>query len=281
MKNFIKDKDKSKSKKTALLLPLAFLSLLTFSCSTSDVSAWMSSLGRNKGTGDPFTNTEAISAMKDALIVGITSSSKTLSATDGYFGNALLKIILPPEAATLISYIDKIPGGQTLVNDVVLRLNRSAEAAAKEVVPIFSDAITSMTVADGIEIVCGANDAATNYLREKTYDNLVNLYRPKVSKALSQPLVLGISANTAWTELVTKYNQVAEPVNMVATIARQTPPMPKIEVDLATYATQKALDGLFMKVAEEEKEIRANPLEYASAMIKKVFGAVKAGFTRS
>lgn len=256
---------------------------LVISCASTDVSGLLSGVFGGRGGAEQkqvFTNTEAIAAMKDALVEGIEISSGELSATDGYFRNAALKILLPPEAHYLIEYIDKIPGGQKLVEDVILRINRSAENAAKEVVPIFQNAITSMTVADGISIVCGADDAATSYLREKTYMSLMALYKPKVSAALSKPLVLGISADKAWTELVTKYNQVAAPVNMVAKIAGQSEPMPEIEVDLATYATGKALDGLFVKVAEEELKIRENPFNYVSNMIQKVFGAIKNGIVK-
>lgn len=261
----------------------SFFCCLIISCASTDVSGLLSGVLGGRGSAgqkEAFTNTEAIAAMKDALVEGIVASSSELSATDGYFRNAALKILLPPEAHTLIEYIDKIPGGQKLVEDVVLRINRSAENAAREVVPIFQNAITSMTVADGISIVCGADNAATEYLREKTYTPLMALYKPKVAEALSKPLVLGISANRAWTELITKYNQVAAPVNLVAKIAGQAEPMPEIEVDLATYATGKALDGLFVKVGEEELKIRENPFDYISNMIQKVYGAIKNGIVK-
>lgn len=263
-----------------LFIMLALFCAFATSCVSTSVGDLISGTIGNRGSSQQkeiFSNADAISAMKDALTEGIVSSSNTLSAAYGYFGNAALKILLPPEANTLISYIDKIPGGQKLVEDVILRINVSAENAAKEVVPIFQEAITSMTVADGIAIVCGADDAATTYLREKTFNSLIDLYRPKVASALSKPLVLGISADTAWTELVTKYNEVAGPVNLVARIAGKSEPMPKVEVDLATYATGKALDGLFIKIGEEELKIRENPFDYVSNMIKKVYGAIKNG----
>lgn len=253
---------------------------ICLSCESADVSGLLSDvIGAMTTTSgrEIFSNAEAVGAMKDALAEGIVASANELSAPNGYFGNAALKILLPPEAQTLISYIDRIPGGQKLVDDVILRINVSAENAAKEVAPIFKNAITSMTVEDGISIVCGADDAATSYLHDKTYSALMDLYQPKVSAALSKPLVLGISADTAWTQLITKYNEVAAPVNLVAKIAGQREPMPQIEVDLASYATGKALDGLFVKVAEEELKIRENPFDYASKLIQKVYGAIKDG----
>jgi hypothetical protein len=117
----------------------------------------------------------------------------------------------------------------------------------------------------------------TEYLKSKTYSKLVSLYKPKVSSALNKPLVLNVSANKAWTNLTTSYNTVGAVPNKAAKLIGQKEPFPEVEVDLATYATEKALDGLFIKIAEEEKNIRANPLDYASSMIKKVFGAVKSG----
>ena len=261
-----------------LVVICCIISIFLTSCLSTDLSAIASALlAGEEASGPAFSNTEAISAMKDALVEGITASSSSLSSTDGYFGDETLKILLPDEANVMIENIGKIPGGQVLVDDVVLRLNRSAEEAAKEVVPIFANVITEMTVSDGIAIVTGAEDAATQYLKEKTYSQLVDLYRPKISSALANPLVAGISADSAWTTLVTKYNQVGAPLNTAAAILGKAAPMPEVEVDLATFATEKALDGLFSKIAEEEAVIRDNPMAYASSMIQKVFGAVKQG----
>ena len=261
-----------------LVVICCIISIFLTSCLSTDLSAIASALlAGEEASGPAFSNTEAISAMKDALVEGITASSSSLSSTDGYFGDDALKILLPDEANVMIENIGKIPGGQMLVDDVVLRLNRSAEEAAKEVVPIFANVITEMTVSDGIAIVTGEEDAATQYLKEKTYSQLVDLYRPKISSALANPLVAGISADSAWTTLVTKYNQVGAPLNTAAAILGKAAPMPEVEVDLATFATEKALDGLFSKIAEEEAVIRDNPMAYASSMIQKVFGAVKQG----
>ena len=251
-------------------------------CAGVDSSRIMSAINAGFASDEAqepvFTNAEAVSAMKDALVAAAEETSGTLSKEDGYFGDAALKILLPEEASSMLSCVDKSPGGKKLVDDVVLRLNRSAEAASKDMVPIFSDAITEMTVTDGIAIVCGEDNAATEYLREKTYDRLFDLYQPKMASALEEPLVLGVSADEAWNNLTTAYNKAAGPVNAVAAISgAEEDPMPEVEVDLASYATGKALDGIFLKIEEEEKEIRANPLDYASQMIQKVFGAVKDG----
>lgn len=257
------------------------VSFSVLSCAGVDSSRIMSAInaGFSSGNGEePFTNTEAVSAMKDALVAAAENTSGALSVENGYFGDAALKILLPDEASAMLSYIDKIPGGEKLVDDVVLRLNRSAEAASKDMVPIFSDAIKEMTVTDGIAIVCGGDNAATEYLREKTYDKLFDLYQPQMASALKKPLVLGVSADDAWSNLTSAYNKAAGPVNAIAAISgSKEDPMPEVEVDLASYATGKALDGIFVKIGEEEGKIRANPLDYASKMIQKVFGAVKEG----
>lgn len=268
--------------KFGILVVLVLVVFTTVSCLSTLNAVASSVLGSSSSSSSStkksaFTNAEAITAMKDALNEGIKSASANLSKKDGYFGNAALKILLPTEAQPILNTLNKIPGGQGLVDDVVLRLNRSAEESAKEVTDIFAQAIKEMTVADGIKIVTGSNTAATEYLKSKTYSKLVALYKPKVSSALNKPLVLNVSANKAWTNLTTSYNSVGAVPNKVAKLAGQKEPFPEVEVDLVTYSTEKALDGLFVKIAEEEKVIRKNPLNYASSMIQKVFGAVKSG----
>lgn len=251
---------------------LLTIMLLITSCST------LLELAAVSTTQSPrVTNEEAITALRDALTEGAKSSSAQLSKKDGYFGNAVLKILLPPEAKPILDTLSKIPQGQKLVDDVVLRLNRSAEEAAKDVVPIFVDAITSMTIADGIAIVKGGDRAATEYLESKTRSRLFGLYRPKVDTALGKPLVLDVSAKKSWETLANSYNSAGKVANTAARLAGKKEPMPPVEVDLATYATNRALDGLFVKIGEEEGKIRKNPVAYASAMIKKVFGALKEG----
>lgn len=267
-------------KRAALAAVPLVLSILLGSC----LSTVSSLLGQYSGGGSgpaarpAITNAEAVKALKDALTEGIKSASGKLSLQDAYFKDALLKILLPPEAKPILDSVGKIPGGQKLIDDVVLRLNRSAEESAKEVMPIFVDAITAITIADGIAIVKGGDEAATRYLKDKTRARLVELYRPKVQAAMDQPLVLGVSAQKSWDTLLSAYNAAAKVPNSAAALLGQSPPMPPIKADIAGHATERALDGLFLKVAEEEKKIRAHPAEYASAMIKKVFGALLEGW---
>lgn len=266
----------------SLLIFIFLISFLFFSCETL-LDVLSSSSGG--GSSSPYTNAEAVQAMKSALNIGAQSSSDQLSQEDAYYGNPLLKISLPTEVNSAIETLEKIPalGGLLgdlsgkLVENVVLSVNRSAEHAAKEVVPIFSTAITDMTVQDGIGIVTGKEDAATVYLKDKTYNQLMNLYQPKMNEVLDKDLIGSMSANTAWENLTGKFNEVVEdPIAQGLKAAGVYIPDP-INTNLSEYVTGKALDGVFVKVAEEEAKIRENPLDYASAIVQKVFGAVKKG----
>ena len=254
---------------------LCLSSFLFFSCDTI-----LDLLG-SSGGGSPspsFTESEAVEAMKSALNIGAKKSSEQLSKIDAYYNNELLKILLPHEAGVILDAVDRIPNGKGLVEDVIKRLNRCAEEAAKEVVPIFSEAITGMTVQDGIGIVMGERNAATVYLEDKTRDKLMAAYREKMKDVLEKDLIGGVSANSAWETLTDAYNSVVNVGGGLggAIIGGITGTDVKpVEVDLATYATGKALDGVFVKVAEEEGKIRDNPLDYAQNIIRKVFGAVK------
>ena len=272
-----------KVRKFLVVLILLFSSLF-FSCDSI-----LDMLGLSSNGSTLFTNTEAVEAMKSALNIGAKSSSDQLSQKDAYYGNDLLKIPLPPEVGKALDAIDNLKEiplvgdfvtelSSGLVEDVVLRVNRSAEQAAKEVIPIFSGAIKNMTVQDGIKIVTGEDDAATEYLKENTYSELMNLYQPKMNAVLSQNLVGDISANKAWSTLTSKFNDVVtnNKVKVAAALANKTLPDP-IDTDLSKYVTRKALDGVFVKVAEEEGKIRENPFDYASNIVQKVFGAVKNG----
>lgn len=257
-----------------LSLILIWSICVLFTSCLSTLSEIADSLDSVSNSKTKFTNQEAITAMKDALVEGINSASLQLSKQDAYFKNATIKILLPEEAKPIMNVLNQIPGGQYLADDVILRLNRTAETAAKDTVPIFTSAIKSMTVVDGIKIVTGSKTAATDYLREKCYSKLESLYKPMISKALDKPLVMNVSANDAWEKLVTNYNKYGTIPNSAARLAGKPVPFPVVEVDLAKFATDKALDGLFEKISEEEIKIRKNPFNYSSDMIKKVFGSL-------
>lgn len=214
----------------------------------------------------PVSEAENSAGLKSSLDVGIVNAVNLLGVEDGFMNDALVKVLLPPEAKPIIDNLKLIPGGQDLVNKAILSLNRSAEDAVKEATPIFKKAITSMTIQDATGILFGGENAATNYLKSKTYTDLTNAFAPKVANSLAKPLLGNLSTNQSWNSLTSAYNQVAKsPVGMVAN-------MKPINVNLETYVTQKALDALFLKVANEENLIRKDPKARVTAILKRVFG---------
>lgn len=214
------------------------------------------------GSTEP-SDTEIGNGLKEALNDGISKGVSLLSQTDGYFKDELIKIFLPPEAKKVENIMRKyIPGGKSLVEDAILKMNRAAEDAAQEAKPIFVDAIKSMTIKDARNILFGADSAATNYLRDKTYSSLTNAYSPKINSSLDK-----VGAVQAWSALITQYNKFAN--SAAAKVVKGAEP---IEPNLGAYVTQKALDGLFFKVKGQEQKIRGDISERKSALLQKVFG---------
>lgn len=218
----------------------------------------------NKGL--PLTNTEVTNGLKEALLVATDSSVTHLSAADGYLKDLTIKILLPPEAKTITDNLSKLPGGAKLVDDVIIRINRAAEDAAKGAKPIFAASIREMTFADALKILKGSDNAATLYFEQKTSQQLAELYRPKIRESLSKNLVAGISTQQSWNDLTTGWNKMAgSPLGQFAG-------MKIVEVKLEDYILQQALKGMFLKIAEREKEIRTNTNARVSTLLKKVFG---------
>lgn len=214
----------------------------------------------------PLTESEVINGLKEALIVGTDTAVFNLSKTNGYFGNQLYKILLPPEADVIVRNASKIPGGTKLINDAVLSINRAAEDAAKSAAPVFISAIKQMTIQDAWNILKGKENAATEFLQRTTYNQLFELYNPKIKTSLDKPLVAGVSGNETWNLLTGQWNKVAE--TTVGKIAGFNP----VKTDLDNYLTDRALNGLFLKIAEEEKSIRQDPMARVTLVLKRVFG---------
>ena len=213
-----------------------------------------------------LTEGDVADGLKEALKVGTNNSVDLLSMENGFLGNEALKVLLPPEADIITENLSMISGGDKLVEDVVLRLNRAAEDAVTEAAPIFVSAITSMTITDAFNILKGSDNAATVYLKDKTFLQLKELFQPKVVNSLDKALIGNVSTNESWSFLTDKYNNVAN--SLVGSLAG----LQSIDVSLDEYVTLKALDGLFVKVADEEKEIREDPLARVTPLLKKVFG---------
>ena len=123
-----------------------------------------------------------------------------------------------------------------------------------------------MTIQDGFTILRGEKDAATQYLKKSTYDQLLNLYKPKINNSLDKKFVAEISANQTWETLTTQWNKVAN------SVVGQVAGFEAVDIKLDTYLTQKALDGLFLKLANEEEKIRTDPLARVTNLLKRVFG---------
>jgi hypothetical protein len=203
-----------------------------------------------KTNTNSLTNDELIGGLKEALQTGATKSSAKLSAVDGYFANAALKIMMPAEAKKVESTLRNF-GMSKQVDELILTMNRGAENAAKEIAPIFIDAVKQMSIKDGWSILKGSDTAATQYLRNSTTSALTEKFRPVIDKALSQ-----LNAAKYWDRVFSSYNQFSRE---------------KVNTDLTAYVTEKALAGVFYQIALEEKDIRKNPAARTTDLLKKVF----------
>jgi hypothetical protein len=216
----------------------------------------------------PLTETEVIDGLKEALMTGAKNSAQKLAAENGYFGDQAVKILLPDEAKVIIDNISKLPGGDKLVQDVVLRINRAAEDAAKEVAPIFVNSIKQMTIRDAFNILNGADNAATGYLRATTYNELYALYKPKIQSSTEKKIIGNISTKDSWVSLTGKWNTLANSV--AGRLANLNP----VNTDLDDYLTNKALNGMFLKVEQEELKIRKEVSARVSPILQRVFGSL-------
>lgn len=247
--------------KKLILITLASLALSLSSCNE------LLQIANTMGNPDiPVSEAENAAGLKSSLDVGIENAVNILGIENGFMNDVLVKILLPAEAKPIIDNIRLIPGGEELVNRAILSLNRTAEDAVKEATPIFKHAITSITFKDAAGILFGGDYAATSYLKEKTSADLLAAFAPKVKNSLGKPLVANLSTSQSWNALTSAFNKVAaSPVGIYGGLK-------PVNVNLEEYVTQKALDALFLKVGEEEKKIRENPVARITAILKRVFG---------
>ncbi len=239
-----------------------------------------------------LTREEVVEGLKTALEVGTDSAVSVTSAMGGYLEDEAIKILLPDEVETAMNYADDIGVAgiiEPLVDDVILSVNRAAEHAAPKARQPFNDAIRGLSISQAWEILNGINPAgskkntqdfdstaATNYLKAITFTQLVDAFSPDINDALDKDLGLGFTATGAWNSLTGTYNDAAVFYNGTAALWPGVDPVETIDTDLGEYAVGKALDGLFLKVGEEEKKIRDNPFEWATStvgdILTKVFG---------
>jgi len=199
------------------------------------------------------TEEEAGLGIKEALTQGVTTAVLNLNKKDGFFGSEIYKVLLPPDAKKVESTLRKIGLGSQ-VDKAVLAINRGAEDAVGSAKPIFMDAIREMTVKDALGIVRGNKYAATQYFKQKTSEKLVAAFTPSVKASLDKTY-----ATKYYGDVVTTYNALP------TTFEKANP-------DLTNYVVGKAVDALFDQVAQQEAEIRANPLARTTEILKKVFG---------
>jgi hypothetical protein len=231
---------------------ILLLAWVLASCTTTQINQAISDANKMLGSEQPLTTAEVGDGLKEALIKGISNGSDLVSQLDGYFKNPDIKIPFPPEVKKVEDRLRQLGMGNE-VDRFVMTLNRGAEDAAKEAKPIFINAIRQMTIEDAWSILKGQPNAATDYLKSTTSAQLREKFKPVVQNSLTK-----VNATKYYGEVVTRYNQI--------------PLVEKVNPDLVGYATDKAIDGLFLMIAKEEKAIRENPLERTTELLKKVFG---------
>ena len=201
--------------------------------------------------GESLTTEEVAQGLKEALTNGVSKGSDLVSQVDGYFKNPEIKIPFPPEVKQVETRLRQIGLGSE-VDKFVLTLNRGAEDAAKEAKPIFVEAVRQMTIQDAWAILRGEQDAATQYLKKSTSASLKEKFKPIIQNSLNK-----VNATKYYGDLVNSYNKI--------------PLVQKVNPDLDEYATDKAIEGLFVMIAKEEKNIRENPVARTTELLKKVF----------
>lgn len=207
-----------------------------------------------KSTSSTPTAAEVTKALKEALQQGATKGATQVSQLDGYFKNPEIKIPFPPDVQLVETKMRALGMGKQ-VDEFVVSLNRAAEDAAKQAAPIFVSAIQKMTIEDAYAILKGEPDAATQYLSRTTTPQLKEKFMPIVKSSLDK-----VNATRYYADLIGYYNRV--------------PFVQKVNPDLTGYATDKAIQGLFVMIAKEEKNIRKDPLARTTDLLKKVFSSV-------
>jgi len=203
-----------------------------------------------QGTG-VLSQAEIGSGLKEALNNGITKQVSKLTATDGFFKNEAVKILLPEELQTVDKKLRQI-GMSKLADEGLKVINRAAEDAVKEATPIFVDAVKQMTFNDAKNILMGNESSATTYLQNTTSNALYAKFNPVIKNSYTK-----VGADKVWSQIITKYNSI--------------PFITKVNPDLTDYTTNKAMEGVFKMIAVEEKDIRTNLSSRSSDLLKKVF----------
>ena len=220
------------------------LPLFLISCDPADIQKAMDTL-------NTVTNTDIANGLKQALNFGVDDSVNFLSKEGGYY-NSVYKILLPPEARKVTDKLKGIPGFGDIEEVLVKKLNQGAEDAASKAGPIFFEAIKTITFDDAMNILMGQENAATNYLSDKTYNNLYGEFNPIIDNSLNK-----FNVQEYWAKAVNTYNKI--------------PFIDKVNPDLGDYVTTEALEGLFALVAKKEVGIRSDVSQRTTDLLRKVF----------
>lgn len=242
-----------------IVLPLLLLTSVASFAQTTSGGGLLKKAGGllNKakgGSSSSLSNEDIVAGLKEALSVGAQNGANKLSAVDGFFANAAIKVLMPPEAKKVENTLRSAGMGK-LVDNAILSMNRAAEEASKSAAPIFVDAVKSMSFQDALGILKGSDTAATGYLRGKTISALTTAFRPVIESALQKT-----EATKYWKTAFDAYNKLPTTFN-------------KINPDLPAYVTEKSLGGMFYQVAQEEQKIRKDPAARVTDILKKVFGS--------
>jgi hypothetical protein len=199
----------------------------------------------------PMNQADIASGLKEALQNGIDKQVTKLTATDGFYRNELVKIMLPEELKKVDSRLRSL-GLSSLADEGLLMMNRAAENAVKEATPIFIDAIKQMTINDAQSILMGQDNAAASFLQKTTNQQLYNKFKPIIASSYQK-----VGADKVWNSIISKYNTI--------------PLVEKVNPDLTDYTTKEAMDGVFTMIAIEEKNIRNSVSARSSELLRKVF----------
>lgn len=235
-----------------IILMLALVSPALSGCETAQQVLEGVNTVYGNGTTAGLSNADIVSGLKQALTIGTEAGTSQLSAVDGFFKNAAIKILLPEEAGKVESTLRSVGMG-SLVDKAILSMNRAAEEAAKGAGTIFINAIRQMTITDAVNILKGGDFAATNFFKAKTTSALAASFQPVINSALKK-----VNATKYWGDVISVYNQFSST---------------KVNTDLSAFVTQKAMDGIFLQVGLEEQKIRKDPVARTTELLKKVFGS--------
>jgi hypothetical protein len=238
-----------------VFLILGLSMVLTFANATSALSQWRDILKdvQKSLSGRSLSEDEIAKGLKEALHVGTAKAVENVSQVNGYFNNPKIRIPLP-ESVRNTQKLIRAAGFGAKVDEFELSMNRAAERAAPEAKALFWDAIKGMSFTDAGKILNGRENEATLYFQEKTSSRLTEIAKPVIRDAMGQ-----VGVTRSYQEL--------------DRTARSIPFVGSYSFDLDQYVTDKALDGLFLMLAEEEKKIRENPAARTTDLLKKVFGS--------